>query len=122
MAQEGVPRQGACYMQIIQALAVQGRHADAVEIMELLRAERLQPSQSAATLACLQAVQGAQPAEDSALSEPARRLLQLLHEEWTVHANEPRRLEPSQPFGAITTAPSSPPPPSTPRKTAPAPY
>ena len=121
MRQEGVPRQGGCLLQVVEALACRGRDADAVEIMEIMRAHKLQPSQ-AATLACLQAVQGVQHTEGAAVGEPMRRLLQLLHEEWAVHVNEPHRPEPSQPaFGAISTGPSSPPP-STPRKKAPVPY
>ena len=124
MRQEGVPRQGGCFLQIVEGLACCGRHADAVEMVETMRAQKLQPSQ-AATLACLQVVQeGVQLADGAAaVGEPTRRLLQLLHKEWAVHANEPHRLEPSQPaFGAIATAPSSPPPPSTSRNKAPAPY
>ena len=119
MSQEGVPRQGACYLQLVEALAGCNRHADAIEIVEVMRAQKLQPSQTAA-MACLQAVQGAQAHEGAAVGEPARRLVQLLREEAAVHVNEPHRPEPSpSPFEAmIPTAPSTPPP-STPRKASP---
>lgn len=116
MSQEGVPRQGSCYLQLVEALAGCNRHADAIEIVEVMRAHKLQSSQAAA-MACLQAVQGAQSHEGAVVEEPRRRLVQLLREEAAVHVNEPHGPEPSQPpFGAmIPTAPSIPPP-STPRK------
>ena len=101
MRHEGVPRQGACYLQLVEALAGCNRHADAIEIVELMRAQKLPPSQAAA-MACLQTVQGAQSYEGAAVGEPARRLVQLLREEAAVHGNEPHRPEPSQPpFGAM---------------------
>ena len=120
-----MPRQGGCLLKVVEALACCGRDADAVEIVEIMRAQKLQPPSRppsrAATLACLQAVQGVQPTEGAAVGEPTRRLLQLLHEEWAVHINEPYRPEPSQPAFLTSAGPSSPPP-STPRKKAPALY
>lgn len=121
MAQEGVPRQAAAYLQVAEALASRGRHADAADIIELMRTARLQPS-PAATLACLRAVQGVQPAgpeaESAAGSDPnKRRLLQLLHEEWTAPtlSSQP----PRSPSSVAAGLPSPLPPPSTPPKKAP---
>ena len=81
MQQEGVPRGGALYLKLVEALAAAGRHPDAVEIMNLLASSpsALQPG-APAVLAALRAVQ---PAEGKAVTEPMRRLLQLLQEALT---------------------------------------
>ena len=72
-----MPRPGAVYLQLVEALVASGRHPDAVTLMELMRTERLQPGQ-AAVQATLQAVLSG-PAGTTP-SEPTRRLLQLLQE------------------------------------------
>ena len=84
MQQEGVPRAGGLYLQLVEALAASSRHPDAVEIMNLLASSpaALQPG-APAVLATLRAVQ---PAEGKAVNESMRRLLQLLQE---VLANQP---------------------------------
>jgi len=78
MQQEGVPRGGALYLKLVEALAAAGRHPDAVEIMNLLASSpsALQPGAPAV----LEALRAVQPAEGKAVTEPMRRLLQLLQE------------------------------------------